>query len=52
MDQLINHKKIIDDMFERYNSLNIEDAMEIRNRLDLNNHSTVLLVPYKKESNE
>ena len=48
MDQLINHKKIIDDMFERYNSLNIEDAMEIRNRLDLNNHSTVLLVPYRK----
>ena len=48
MDQLVNHKKIIDDMFERYNSLNIEDAKEIRKRLDLNNHSTVLLVPYRK----
>jgi len=51
MDQLINHGKIIDDMFVRYNSLNIDDARKILKELDLSNHSTVMLKPYKKDLN-
>lgn len=49
MDQLINHDKVIDDMFVKYNSLNMEEANDIISKLDLNNHSVVVLVPYKNK---
>ena len=48
MDQIINHGHIIDDMFYRYKSLNIKEAKDILNLIDLRNHSTVLLVPFKQ----
>ena len=47
MDQLINHGKVIDDMFIRYNSLNIEDAKKVLNEMDLSNHSIVMLTSVK-----
>jgi len=48
--QLISYDEVITDMFDKYNNLNIKDALYIKNHLDLNNSSTVLLVPIKKDS--
>lgn len=47
MDQINNYGYIIDNMYERYQNLNIEEAKMVLKSINLNNHSTVLLVPYK-----
>ena len=48
MDQLLYSGKIIDDMYDRYNDLKIDDVLKIVNLLDFRYFSTVLLVPYKE----
>ena len=35
-------------LYELYNNLNIGEANRIINNIDLNNSSTVLLVPFRK----
>ncbi len=49
MDQLLYSAKIIDNMYDRYNDLKIDDVLKIVNLLDFRYFSTVLLVPYKEE---
>ncbi len=49
-DQLITYNNVVDNMYEIYNSLNLEEATDIMNKIDLSNESTVVLVPFK-ESN-
>ena len=46
--QLVTYDKLITDMYDRYNNLNIKDALNIIKRLDLSNNSTFMLVPYSK----
>ena len=48
--QMITYGHIIDDMFDRYNSINLKDMNNIMKKMDLTNNSTVLLVPIKKDS--
>ncbi len=48
-DQLVTHGDICDNMYDVYNSLNIKEANDIINRLDLKNSSIVMLVPFKGE---
>jgi len=51
MDQINNHGHVIDDMFEKYQELSIEEAERILKLINLNSHSTVLLIPYKYKKN-
>ncbi len=46
-DQLVTHGGIADNMYELYNNLKISEALDVIRTLDLNNSSTVLLVPFK-----
>ena len=46
--QLIEYGKIHDNIFDIYNGINLEEAKEIVNKLDLSNNSTVILVPFNK----
>ena len=46
--QMIEYNKIHEDIFDIYNGINLEEAKEIINKLDLNNNSTVILVPFNK----
>ena len=48
--QMVTYGHIIDDMFDRYNSINMKDMKDIMKKMDLSNNSTVLLVPIKKDS--
>ena len=48
--QMVTYGYIIDDMFDRYNNINIKDMNNIMKKMDLSNNSTVLLVPIKKDS--
>jgi hypothetical protein len=47
-DQIITHGEVCDNLYELYNNLNIGEANRIINNIDLNNSSTVLLVPFRK----
>lgn len=47
MDQLLYSNKIIDDIYDRYNNLKLDDMLNIKKLLDFRYSSTVLLVPYK-----
>ena len=47
-DQLINFDKIEDDMYGVYTSMKLKDAKNIISKLDLNNSSTVVMIPNKK----
>ena len=47
-DQLVTHGNIADNMYEIYSNLNISEANDIINNIDLSNSSTVLLIPYKE----
>lgn len=47
IESLINYGNYENNMFGLYKSLNIEDLNDIINRLDLDNSSVALLVPYK-----
>jgi predicted Zn-dependent peptidase len=45
-DSLVTHGDIADNMYEIYSNLSLREANDIITKLDLNNCSTVLLVPY------
>ena len=47
-DQLVTHGNIADNMYEIYSNLNISEANDIINNIDLSNSSIVLLIPYKE----
>lgn len=47
--QLVTYGKIINDMFDKYNNLNMKDALNIMNKLDLSNYSILTMVPFKNE---
>ena len=47
MDQLLYSNKIIDNIYDRYNNLKLDDMLKIKKLLDFRYSSTVLLVPYK-----
>lgn len=49
MDQLIYNGDIIDNYYDIYNNLKIEELNEIISLLDFSNPSIVELIPYKKE---
>ncbi len=44
--QMIEFGKIYDNVFDIYNSINYKEAKNIISKLDLNNNSTVILVPF------
>lgn len=48
VDQLITYGKVFDDMYDRYNNLKLKEAKDIINKMNLDNSSTVLLVPFKE----
>ncbi|MGN1337451.1 MAG: EF-P 5-aminopentanol modification-associated protein YfmH [Candidatus Coprovivens sp.] len=45
-DEIINDGKIKDNMYDIYNSLNIDGANSVLERINLDNNSTVVLVPF------
>jgi len=47
--QLVTYGKIINDMFDKYNNLNMKDALNIMNKLDLSNCSILTMIPFKNE---
>ena len=46
--QLVTYDKLITNMYDLYNNLNIKDALNILKKLDLRNNSTFMLVPFSK----
>ncbi len=48
VDQLITYGKIFDDMYDKYNNLKFKKAKEIIDNINLDNSSTVLLIPFKE----
>lgn len=49
VEQLITYGKVFDDVYDKYKGLKLKEAEDIISKLDLNNNSTVLLVPFKEE---
>ena len=47
-DQIVSHGEICDNMYELYSNLTLGEANRIIDSIDLNNSSTVLLVPFKE----
>ena len=47
-DQIITHGDVSDNLYELYNGLTLGEANKIIDGIDLNNSSTVLLVPFKE----
>ena len=47
-DQIITHGDVCDNMYELYSNLTLNEANKIISSIDLNNSSTVLLVPFKE----
>ncbi len=47
--QLVTYGKLITDMFDIYNNLNMEDAQKIMKKLNFDNHSVFMLIPFKKK---
>lgn len=48
-EQLITYGKIYDNMYDKYKGLKLKIAEELIKKIDLNNCSTVLLVPFKED---
>lgn len=48
-DQLVTYGDIADDIYDMYNKLSVKEANEIIKKLNLDNNSTVVLVPIQKE---
>lgn len=48
-DQLISYNKVADDMYEVYNNLKLEEATDIISKINLDNYSVVVLIPFKEE---
>lgn len=48
VDQLISFDKVYDDMYDIYNSLNMEIAKKVLKAINLKNSSVVMLVPFKE----
>lgn len=48
-DQLITYGNVADNMYEMYNNLKLDEALDIIKLLDLNNSSTIVLVPFKEQ---
>ena len=46
--QLVNYGRVITNMFDIYNSLNMKDLTNIMKEFDLSNNSTVILVPFEQ----
>ncbi len=46
--QLVNYGRVITNMFDIYNSLNMKDLTNIMKRFDLSNNSTVILIPFEQ----
>ena len=46
-DEILTDNKITDNMYDIYNNLNLDDANKVLSKINLDNSSTVLLVPYK-----
>ena len=47
-DQIITHGDVCDNMYELYNGLTLGEVNRVISNIDLNNSSTVLLVPFKE----
>lgn len=47
-DQLVTYGDVKDNMYEVYNNLSLGEANDIIGKIDLDNSSTVLLVPFKE----
>ena len=48
-DQLITYNKVADNMYEIYNNLKLEEALDIIKLINLNNSSTLVMVPFKEQ---
>ncbi len=48
-EQLITYGKVYDNMYDKYKGLKLKVAEELIKKIDLNNCSTVLLVPFKED---
>jgi len=46
--QLVSYDKLITNMFDIYNNLNMNDLKNIMNKMDFSNNSTVMLVPFEQ----
>ena len=49
VDQLMTYGKVYDDLYDKYKSLKLKTAKDIMAKINLDNCSTVLLVPFKEE---
>lgn len=47
-DQLITYGSLDDNMYDKYNNLNVEEANDVISKIDFNNSSIVMLVPFKE----
>ena len=47
-DQLVTYGSLDDNMYDKYNNLNVEEANEVISKIDFNNSSIVMLVPFKE----
>ena len=48
-DQLITYGDVADNMYDVYNSLKLDEALDIIKAIDLNNSSTIVMVPFKEQ---
>ena len=47
-DQLVTYGSLDDNMYDKYNNLNVEEANDVISKIDFNNSSIVMLVPFKE----
>lgn len=47
-DQLVTYGSLDDNMYDKYNNLNVEEANEVISKIDFSNSSIVMLVPFKE----
>lgn len=47
-DQLVTYGYVDDNMYDKYNNLNVDDANEVISKIDFSNSSIVMLVPFKE----
>ncbi len=47
-DQLVTYNEVADNMYEIYNNLKLDEALDIIKLIDLNNSSTIVMVPFKE----
>ena len=46
-DQLVNYGEVVNNLYDVYNKLKLSEANDIIKKINLNNSSTVVLVPFK-----